>query len=178
MSPSRTDATTGTSSPGRAVPATKQEPEPKNGFLIKITPPAWVVDSVKLPRTWKTFARCMITTFAVLVLMLDQTCQSSFPSSSSAWSPLTDQGRSAQYDRSSCILHAYRIHHAATFHGFQPFRLRRWYCGLGHDGGMGLGLHSDGGGVESEKSSSVCQPSEESAGWVSVGHVHCSLLSF
>ena len=156
MSRSRTDVATGTSSSVGTGLVTKQEPVSKNAFLSKITPPAWVTNAVKLPRTWKTFARCMITTFAVLVLMLDQTCQSSISSfSSSDWSP-TDNGRSAQQDRSSFILHAYRIHHAATYHGFESVSLRRSHRGGGYDGGMGLGLCSDGLGVESKEPSSVC----------------------
>lgn len=37
--------------------------------------PPWLSMAVRKPRVWKTWVRCMIATFATLILMLVQPCQ-------------------------------------------------------------------------------------------------------
>jgi hypothetical protein len=36
--------------------------------------PDWAKEGVKLPRTWKTFARCIVATLCTLVLLVDNKC--------------------------------------------------------------------------------------------------------
>jgi hypothetical protein len=36
--------------------------------------PPWLSMAIKKPRVWKTWVRCMIATFATLILMLVQPC--------------------------------------------------------------------------------------------------------
>jgi hypothetical protein len=45
----------------------------KKGVMSKVPP--WLSMAVRKPRVWKTWVRCMIATFATLVLMLVQPCK-------------------------------------------------------------------------------------------------------
>ena len=45
----------------------------KKGIMSKLTP--WLGMAVRKPRVWKTWVRCMIATFATLILMLVQPCK-------------------------------------------------------------------------------------------------------
>lgn len=45
----------------------------KKGAMSKLPP--WLAMAVRKPRVWKTWVRCMIATFATLVLMLVQPCK-------------------------------------------------------------------------------------------------------
>lgn len=38
--------------------------------------PVWIDAAIRKPRVWKTWVRCMVATFATLVLMLAQPCKS------------------------------------------------------------------------------------------------------
>lgn len=65
--------------PAKMVSSEKGEPASadfgsKKGLLDRFSLPTWLSDSFSQPRIWKNFARCMIVTFATMVLMLTQPC--------------------------------------------------------------------------------------------------------
>jgi hypothetical protein len=41
--------------------------------------PDWLSKAIRTPRMWKNFTRCMIATFATLILLLAQKCESRVP---------------------------------------------------------------------------------------------------
>jgi hypothetical protein len=45
----------------------------KKGIMSKLPP--WLGMAVRKPRVWKTWVRCMVATFATLILMLVQPCK-------------------------------------------------------------------------------------------------------
>jgi hypothetical protein len=47
----------------------------EDGKKSKSAFPPWLGMAIKKPRVWKTWVRCMIATFATLVLMLVQPCK-------------------------------------------------------------------------------------------------------
>ncbi len=131
-------------------------PEPKKGVLSKLSPPAWLTDSFKHPRTWKNFTRCMVTTFASMVLMLAQPCTPISPSSTPKPLPCTvqaDADFSAQRDWISSLLRTSRLDYATTLHGFEHLSIRLGHAGDGDVDRMGVGMRCHGCGIEGEESS-------------------------
>ena len=47
--------------------------EEKKGIMSKLPP--WLGMALRKPRVWKTLVRCMVATFATMVLMLVQPCK-------------------------------------------------------------------------------------------------------
>lgn len=146
----------------------------KKGIVSKLPP--WLGMAVRKPRVWKTWVRCMIATFATLVLMLVQPCMfTSAAHSFHVYKKLTD---SAERPWPSSIL---RSNHVSGENPF-PSTLTIDYpslhgcrsisdCHHHHDRrdmyGLGMGSGFHGCGSTSEESGPTQFAGSKGTGWVS-----------
>ena len=99
--------------------------------------PDWFTKAIRTPRMWKNFTRCMIATFATLILVLVQKCKQCscfallsrltglMPDGSARARLLTD---SSEHARTSGVLWLDRELQSSTRHFFHKHRARSTLC--------------------------------------------------
>jgi hypothetical protein len=99
--------------------------------------PDWFTKAIRTPRMWKNFTRCMIATFATLILMLVQKCKQCcyfvllsrltgvMPDGSARAGLLTD---SSEHARTSGVLWLDRELQSSTRHFLHNHRARSTLC--------------------------------------------------
>jgi hypothetical protein len=146
----------------------------KKGIMSKLPP--WLGMAVRKPRVWKTWVRCMIATFATLILMLVQPCR--FTSAAHFFHMYIELMDSAERPRPSSILWSNHVSGKIPFpsaltidhpslHGCRSIP----DCYHHHDHrdmyGLGMGSSFHGCGSTSQKSGPTQFSGSKGTGWVS-----------
>jgi len=153
----------------------RSESGEKKGVMSKLPP--WLGMALRKPRVWKTWVRCMVATFATMVLMLVQPCE---PRSSclAPWIVSLANEFSPKRPWPSGILWSNHVPGKIAF----PSALMTDYpslhgcwsipdCNHYHDYwnmyGLGMGSSVNGRGSASQESSPTCLAASKGTGWVS-----------
>jgi hypothetical protein len=146
----------------------------KKGIMSKLPP--WLGMAVRKPRVWKTWVRCMIATFATLILMLVQPCR--FTSATHFFHVYVELTHSAERPWPSSILWSNHVSGKIpsppaltidypSLHGCRSIP----DCNHHHDHwdmyGLGMGSGFHGCGSTSEESGPTQFAGSEGTGWVS-----------
>ena len=141
----------------------------KTGIMSKLPP--WLSMAVRKPRVWKTWVRCMIATFATMILMLVQPCTSS-PS------PNRGSDVSTECPWPSSVLWSHHVsgkdslpstlmQDHSPIHGRWTVSDRNDHHDDWDSDGMGMGSSSYGRGATGAKSSPAVVAAAKGTGWVS-----------
>ena len=146
----------------------------KKGIVSKLPP--WLGMAVRKPRVWKTWVRCMIATFATLILMLVQPCR--FTSAAHLFHVYIKLTDSAERPWPSSILWSNNVSGEIPFPSALTIDYPSFYggrfipdCYHHHDHwymyGMGMGSGIHGCGSTSEESGPSQFAGSKGTGWVS-----------